>query len=227
LSIYEAFVHSGAHHACKVNIKKINSDDLENDNNLISSVFEGVDGILVAPGFGQRGFEGKIAAVKFARENQIPFLGICFGMQVACVEFARNVCGLEGANSTEIDKETPYPIIDLMREQKNIMVMGGSMRLGAYPCDLEEGSLALKVYQQSTIFERHRHRYEFNNDCRSILEKNGMSFSGINMRENLVEIVEIPSHRWFIGVQFHPEYQSTIEDGHPLFLSFVGECCKK
>ena len=227
LSIYEAFVHSGAHHACKVNIKKINSDDLENDNNLISSVFEDVDGILVAPGFGQRGFEGKIAAVKFAREKQIPFLGICFGMQVACVEFARNVCGLEGANSTEIDKETPYPIIDLMREQKNIVVMGGSMRLGAYPCDLEEGSLALKVYQQSTIFERHRHRYEFNNDCRSILEKNGMSFSGINMRENLVEIVEIPSHRWFIGVQFHPEYQSTIEDGHPLFLSFVGECCKK
>ena len=181
----------------------------------------GLDGILVAPGFGERGIEGKVKAVQYARENDIPFLGICLGMQMAVIEFARNILGLEGANSTEMDKDTPHPVISLMEEQKGIVDKGGTMRLGAWDCHLKEGSLAAEVYGTSDISERHRHRYEFNNAYKQQMEDAGLVASGLNPKTGLVEVVEIPSHPWFIGVQYHPEYKSTVANPHPLFVGFV------
>ena len=217
-SIYEAFVHAGAENECKVNVIPIHSESLERKDR---EQLEELDGILVAPGFGERGIEGKIDAIKYARENGVPFLGICLGMQCACVEFARNVMGLENAASVEMDAETPDPIIDLMDEQKKITQKGGTMRLGKYACNIEKGSLVEKVYGTDYIYERHRHRYEFNNSYLDTMKQKGMHATGINPDSGLVEIVEIKNHPWFIGVQFHPELKSTVENPHPLFVSFV------
>lgn len=218
-SIVEAFIHAGAVNGCKVRLKLINSDKLYDNN--IAQELEGVKGILVAPGFGSRGFDGKIAAVKYARENNIPFLGICLGMQCSVIEFARNVIGLQGANSTEMDLHTTYPVIDLMETQKNVTEKGGTMRLGAYPCTLTKDTKSFKAYKTKEISERHRHRYELNNQFIDLLKENGMVVSGTNPDTGLAEIVEIPSHRWFVGVQFHPEYKSTVLNPHPLFVDFV------
>lgn len=218
-SIAESFIHAGAANECKVEIRWIHSEDITSDN--ISGVFEGLHGVLVAPGFGERGIEGKIEAIRFARLNKIPFLGICLGMQCAVIEFARNVLGFNNAHSTEMFSDTPYPVIHLQEGQKNVTHKGGTMRLGAYPCELKPESLALKVYGRPSISERHRHRYEFNNAYLGDFEKAGMIASGLNPENKLVEIVEIPNHPWFIGVQFHPEYKSTVDNPHPLFSAFI------
>lgn len=221
-SIHEAFVHAGVANECKVNIIPIQSAQLNLNN--IGTKLADIHGILVAPGFGERGIEGKILTVQYARENNIPFFGICLGMQCAVVEYARNMLGLEGASSLEMDEDTPHPVITLMEEQKNIDQKGGTMRLGAYPCQLKTDSKAKKIYRSKLISERHRHRYEFNNNYMQQFEDGGMLTSGINPETKLVEIVEIPEHRWFVGVQFHPEYKSTVENPHPLFVSFVAAC---
>lgn len=218
-SIAEAFIHAGSVNECKVNIEWIQSELLASEQNIY--LLEGLDGILVAPGFGERGIEGKIRAIKFARENQIPFLGICLGMQCACVEFARNVLGLDEAASTEMNKLTPHPIIDLMENQKNLTQMGGTMRLGAYACQLKNNTHVYRAYQNVLVQERHRHRYEFNNQYLEAFEENGMICSGINPESKLVEIIELENHPWFVGVQFHPELKSTVDNPHPLFVSFV------
>jgi CTP synthase len=181
-----------------------------------------LDGILVAPGFGERGIEGKIEAVRYAREHKLPFLGICLGMQMAVIEYSRNVLGLKDANSTEMNQKTSNPVIDLMEDQKSITKKGGTMRLGSWKCELKENSIVAKVYQTKVIAERHRHRYEYNNRYREQLEKAGMTATGINPDTGLVEIIEIPSHPWFVGVQYHPEYKSTVANPHPLFVAFVG-----
>ena len=217
-SIAEAFIHAGVANEIKVNVKWISSETAE-DN--IEESLAGLDGILVAPGFGERGIQGKINAVKYARENNIPFLGICLGMQCAVIEFARNVVGLEDAHSFEMNPETPYPVIDLMHSQKDVSEKGGTMRLGAYPCKIEKGTNAFKIYGKSLIQERHRHRYEFNNDYLNQFNAAGMVTSGINPDTNLVEIVELPNHPFFVGVQFHPEYKSTVEAPSPLFVQFI------
>jgi len=180
-----------------------------------------LDGLLVAPGFGTRGVEGKISAIKFARENNIPFLGICLGMQCAVIEFARNVLGMEKANSTEFNNKTPWPVIDMMEEQKKISGLGGTMRLGKFDCTIQQGSKAFEVYQSEQISERHRHRYEFNNKFADDFSSNDMQLSGINKQGKLIEIIELKNHPWFIGVQFHPEYKSTVANPHPLFVNFV------
>jgi CTP synthase len=219
-SILESFIHAGAINEVKVNVRSIHSEYITKDN--FEQKMKGLDGILVAPGFGERGIEGKIKAVRFARENGIPFLGICLGMQMAVIEFGRNVLGLKDANSTEMDEQTPHPVISLMEEQKNITNMGGTMRLGAWDCDLKEGSLVARVYHGNThITERHRHRYEFNNAYKDQFEKAGLIASGINTDTQLVEIIELPDHPWFIGVQYHPEYKSTVANPHPLFVGFI------
>ncbi|MDR2126454.1 MAG: CTP synthase [Prevotellaceae bacterium] len=218
-SISESFVHAGAANECKVIVKTINSEKLNNDN--ANELLGEVNGILVAPGFGSRGIDGKFTAVKFARENNIPFLGLCLGMQCAVIEFARNVLGYSDANSAEMETATDHLVIDIMESQKKITEKGGTMRLGAYPCKLKKKSLAEKIYKQTTISERHRHRYEFNNVYMEEFAKAGMIATGINETSGLVEIIEIPSHRWFIGVQFHPEYKSTVLNPHPLFVGFV------
>jgi len=219
-SILESFIHAGAINEVKVNVHSIHSEYI-NDSNFEQKMM-GLDGILVAPGFGERGIEGKIKAVRYAREQGIPFLGICLGMQMAVIEFARNVLNLKGANSTEMDEHTLHPVISLMEEQKTITNKGGTMRLGAWDCDLKEGSLVQKVYHgKKSISERHRHRYEFNNDYKAAFEEAGLVASGINTATNLVEIVEIPDHPWFIGVQYHPEYKSTVANPHPLFVGFI------
>jgi CTP synthase len=218
-SIAEGFIHAGTAIECRVNIQWIHSESLTEEN--VKEKLAGLSGILVAPGFGHRGIEGKIAAIRYARENNVPFFGICLGMQCAVIEFARNVLGMTGAHSTEMDAATPYPVIDLLEGQKKVTHKGGTMRLGAYPCSLSEGSNAWSVYQKVTIYERHRHRYEFNNEYLSDFERAGMVATGINPEGGLVEIVEIKSHPYFIGVQFHPEYKSTVENPHPLFLGFV------
>jgi CTP synthase len=218
-SIIEAFVHAGAACECKVNLTLISSEELLPET--VAKKLEHLDGILVAPGFGERGLEGKIETVKFARENNLPFFGICLGMQVAVIEFARNVLGLKGANSTEMDPNTPHPVIGLMEDQKNVELMGGTMRLGSYPCELRKGSKAAQAYGKSKIKERHRHRYEFNNKYLSQMEKMGMIPSGINPETQLVEIIELKNHPWFLGTQFHPEYKSTVLNPHPLFVKFV------
>ena len=224
-SIAESFYHAGAANECKVKLKWIHSAKINEEN--LEEKLGDVDGILVAPGFGSRGIDGKIEAVKFARENGIPFLGICLGMQVAVVEYARNVIGWHDAHTTEIEHETTHPVIDLMEEQKSIKNLGGTMRLGAYDCELKEGTKVSDAYQVEKIEERHRHRYEFNNAFLQDFEYNGMIAAGKNPKTNLVEVVEIPSHPWFVGAQFHPEYKSTVEKPHPLFIAFVGATLKQ
>ncbi len=218
-SISEAFIHAGAENEVKVNINWIHSEELTVDN--VPEELNTLNGILVAPGFGERGIEGKIAAVQYARENNIPFLGICLGMQMAVIEFARNVLGFTDANSTEMDPNTTNAVIDLMEEQKNITNYGGTMRLGAWDCELAKNSKAKQIYKTNLISERHRHRYEFNNDYLDKIENAGMLATGKNPKTNLVEVIEIPSHPWFVGVQYHPEYKSTVLNPHPLFVDFV------
>ncbi|MDO1447767.1 CTP synthase [Rhodocytophaga aerolata] len=218
-SIVESFVHAGAHNECKVHIKWIQSETLLSHN--FEYTLSELDGIVVAPGFGQRGFEGKINAVRYARENGIPFFGICLGMQCASVEFARNVLGIKDACSSEMDPDTPNPVIDLMEDQKQITAKGGTMRLGAYACELKKGSKVNQIYGKTRISERHRHRYEFNNKYLEAFEKAGMIASGINPDSKLVEIIELKDHPWFVGAQFHPELKSTVMNPHPLFVTFV------
>ncbi|MBN2598122.1 CTP synthase [Labilibaculum sp.] len=218
-SIAESFLHAGSVNECKVNIQWIHSEKLTDKN--YQEELKGLKGILVAPGFGHRGIEGKILAVKYARENNVPFLGICLGMQVSVIEFARNVLKLEDADSLEMNPKSPYPVIDLMEEQKNVTEKGGTMRLGAYDCVLKDGSKALKAYGQKEISERHRHRYEFNNEYLEQYEAAGMKATGMNPDTGLVEVVELEGHKWFVGVQFHPEYKSTVIKPHPLFVEFV------
>lgn len=219
-SIVESFVHAGAINECKVKIEWIQSEHLEKRNFDFKKLGE-LDAMLVAPGFGDRGVEGKIKAVKYARENKMPFFGICLGMQVAMVEFARNVLGIKKAISSEVNSSTKEPIIDLMEDQKNITAKGGTMRLGAYPCVLKEGTKAADIYGADEIKERHRHRYEFNNLYLERFEEAGMTAAGINPQSELVEIMELKDHPWFIGTQFHPELKSTVLNPHPLFVSFV------
>lgn len=218
-SILESFTHAGAANECRVTIESIHSENITEEN--VEQKLKGLHGILVAPGFGNRGIEGKIIAIKYVRENNIPFFGICLGMQCAVVEFARNVLGLKEASSTELDKNTPHPVIDMMEEQKHIVNMGGTMRLGAYPCVLKENTVTRAIYDSSEISERHRHRYEFNNKYLSKYEAAGLIPVGINPKSNLVEIVELQNHPWFIGTQFHPELKSTVIHPHPLFVHFV------
>ncbi|MDF2453238.1 MAG: synthase [Bacteroidota bacterium] len=221
-SIAEAFIHAGAINDCKVKVEWIHSDGLTDEN--VKDKLKNLKGILVAPGFGNRGIEGKISAIKYARENKVPFLGICLGMQCSVIEFARNVLGLKDAHSREMNPATSAPVIDLLEAQKNISHMGGTMRLGSYPCRVEEGTLAYKIYGKTDINERHRHRYEFNNEYTNLFKEAGMVLSGVNPSAGLAEIVEIPNHPFYIGVQFHPEYKSTVENPHPLFVSFVNAC---
>ena len=224
-SILESFIHAGAANEVRVNVRSIHSEYItEND---IAEKLHGLDGILVAPGFGERGIEGKISAVQYARENGIPFLGICLGMQMAVIEYARNVLGLTDANSTEMDGNTTDPVIGLMQEQKTVVNKGGTMRLGAWDCELVKGSLVQEVYKGATeISERHRHRYEFNNEYKKQFEDAGLKTSGVNKETGLVEIIELPAHPWFIGVQYHPEYKSTVANPHPLFVGFVKAALK-
>ncbi len=220
ISINEALKHGGLVNNSDVKIEWIYAEDLEGDRPA-SDFLEGVNGILVPGGFGDRGIEGKIRAIQYARENRIPFFGICLGMQTAVIEFARNVAGYKGANSSEFDPATKYPVIDLMPEQKDIEDMGGTMRLGLYPCKLASGTESKKAYQEEIIYERHRHRYEFNNEYRNELGEKGMLFSGLSPDERLVEIIELKGHPWFVGVQFHPEFKSRPNRSHPLFADFI------
>ncbi len=218
-SILESFVHAGAMNECKVKIIDVHSETITEDN--VAEKLSKLDGLLVAPGFGNRGVEGKISAVKYARENNLPFFGICLGMQMAVIEYARNVLGWADAHSTEMIKETQHPVIDLMDEQKDVTAKGGTMRLGAYPCTIKEGTLAHTIYGTTEISERHRHRWEFNNKFITDFEKSGMVPSGKNPSTGLVEIVELPNHPFFIGVQYHPELKSTVENPQPIFVHFV------
>ena len=217
-SIIEAFVHAGSINNTRVNVNLINSEEIDDQN--VKEKIGSLDGILVGPGFGKRGIEGKILAIKYARENLMPFFGICLGLQCAVIEFARNVCGLKDANSTEFEK-TKNNVIDLMENQRNVQQKGGTMRLGAYPAIIEEGTIAARAYKQTSISERHRHRYEINNDFRELLASKGMIFSGKSPDNQLIEIAELKSHPWFLGVQFHPELKSRAITGHPLFIDFI------
>lgn len=223
-SILESFIHAGAINEVTVKVVNVHSEFITQEN--VAEKLSGLDGLLVAPGFGVRGIEGKIVAVQYARENELPFFGICLGMQMAVIEFARNVLGLSEAHSTEMDPSTPDPVIDMMEEQKKITIMGGTMRLGAYPCEIKEGSLAEVIYGKNSVSERHRHRYEFNNEYLEDFEGNGMIPSGINPETGLVEIMEIPGHPFFIGVQYHPELKSTVESPAPLFVHFIAAAKK-
>ncbi|MHB1398842.1 MAG: CTP synthase [Trichloromonadaceae bacterium] len=224
-SLAEALIHGGIGNNCRVNLKYVDSESLERHG--VGETFAEVDGILVPGGFGERGSEGKIDAIRFARENKLPFFGICLGMQMAVVEFARNVCGIEDAYSAEFREEAKNPIIHIMEGQKTIARKGGTMRLGSYPCVLTEGSQARRIYGQQKINERHRHRYEFNNAYREVLQKAGLVISGIYPEGDLVEVVEIADHPWFLGCQYHPEFRSRPMQPHPLFESFVGACLKR
>lgn len=223
-SILESFIHAGAMNEVKVQVVNVHSEFISDDN--VAEKLQGLDGLLVAPGFGMRGIEGKIIAVQYAREQALPFFGICLGMQMAVIEFARNVLGVADAHSTEMDVNTPNPVISMMEEQKKIKMMGGTMRLGAYPCEIQAGTLAHQIYGEEKITERHRHRYEFNNDYLEQFEKNGMLASGKNPETGLVEIMEIPEHPFFIGVQYHPELKSTVERPAPLFVGFIAAAKK-
>lgn len=223
-SISEAIVHASSANECRVNVRMIHSESIDNSNVVIR--LEGLNGIIVAPGFGGRGIEGKITAIKFAREEKIPFLGICLGMQCAVIEFARNVIKLKEAHSTEINPKTPHPVIDMMENQTKITGLGGSMRLGSYTCDIVKGSKVHKLYQTLSIEERHRHRFEFNNKYFDLFSEAKMKPVGINPNEKLVEIIELEDHPWFIGVQFHPEYKSTVANPHPLFIGLIAEAKK-
>ncbi len=218
-SILEAFIHAGAENEVKVNVESIHSEFIT--DNVIANTISKLDGVLVAPGFGERGIEGKIKAVQYAREHKIPFLGICLGMQMAVIEYGRNVCAFAKANSTEMNPETPHPVIDIMEAQKTIKNMGGTMRLGAWECELVPNSIVSAVYGQETILERHRHRYEFNDEYRRQLVAAGLKITGTNPETGLVEIIELEDHPWFVGVQYHPEYKSTVSNPHPLFVAFV------
>ncbi len=225
-SVYEALVHGGIANNCKVEIEKVDSEDIEKEG--ADKFLKNVSGILVPGGFGYRGIEGKIKAINFARINKIPYLGLCLGMQCAAIEFARNVCGLKNANSTEFNKKTPYPVISLLEEQKKITGLGGTMRLGVYPCRIKKNTKIYSlVYKKETILERHRHRYEFNNKYKKIFEKKGMFFSGIYPKNNLVEIIELKDHPYFIAVQFHPEFKSKPDNAHPLFREFIKAALEK
>jgi CTP synthase len=217
-SIAESFIHAGSQNDCKVNVKWISSEEIDKES--VESILKGLDAVLVAPGFGERGLEGKIAAIRYVRENKIPFLGICLGMQMAVVEFSRNVLGFD-ASTTELNPKTKYPVIDMMEEQKKITTKGGTMRLGAYACKLKKGSKANHIYGDTMIHERHRHRYEFNNKYLDQIEEAGMKAVGINPESGLVEVIELKDHPWFVGVQFHPELKSTVLNPHPLFVKFV------
>jgi len=223
-SILEAFTHAGAANEVKVNVKSIHSEHINSAN--IAALFSDLDGVLVAPGFGERGIEGKIEAIKYVRENNIPFFGICLGMQMAVIEFARTVLGHKDANSSEMNDSTENPVIDLMEDQKQIEEMGGTMRLGSWGCTISKPSIAYDAYKSNAINERHRHRYEFNNLYKSEIEANGMIATGINAETGLVEIIEIPKHCWFVGVQYHPEYKSTVAKPHPLFKAFIKAALK-
>ena len=223
-SILEAFTHAGAANEVKVNVKSIHSEHINSVN--ISALFSDLDGVLVAPGFGERGIEGKIEAIKYVRENNIPFFGICLGMQMAVIEFARTVLDHKDANSSEMNDSTENPVIDLMEDQKQIEEMGGTMRLGSWGCTISKPSIAYDAYKSNAINERHRHRYEFNNLYKSEIEANGMIATGINAETGLVEIIEIPKHCWFVGVQYHPEYKSTVAKPHPLFKAFIKAALK-
>jgi len=218
-SITESFVHASAANECEIDLKMIHSESIESGN--LSKKLKNLDGIVVAPGFGDRGIEGKILACKYAREHKIPFLGICLGMQCAVIEFARNVLKYKDAHSTEMDPKTTHPVIDLMEEQKRITNLGGTMRLGSYPCTLDKKSKVYGFYKETVIAERHRHRFEFNNKYLKEFREAGMKTIGINEKNNLVEIIELENHPWFIGVQFHPEYRSTVANPHPVFVNFV------
>jgi len=223
-SILESFIHSGAVNEVKVEVTAIHSEHINKEN--IAEKLENFNGVLVAPGFGERGIEGKIEAIKYVRLKKIPFFGICLGMQMAVIEFCRNVLNMDSANSTEMDKKTTCPVIDLMDDQKNIVNKGGTMRLGSWNCKLNDDSLVHKIYNTNTIDERHRHRYEFNSEYIKEIEDNGLIATGINIDTGLVEIVELKNHPWFIGVQFHPEYKSTVLNPHPLFVSFISAALK-
>ncbi len=227
ISVAESLHHAGYKYDTKININWVDSETLEGPNVDLKKVFKNSKGILVPGGFGSRGIKGKLKAITYARENDIPFLGICLGMQLAVIEFAKNVCGLDDANSTEFDATTTEPIIDLMAEQKSIINMGGTLRLGNYECTLKKDTLAYKLYKTDHILERHRHRYEFNNKYREILKEKGMVFSGINEEANLVELVELPNQKFFIACQFHPEFKSRPTRPHPLFDGFIRACIKK
>ena len=222
-SILESLVHAGSVNETKVNVHSIHSEHIDDE---INEKILKLDGLIVAPGFGSRGIEGKIKSIKSARENNIPFFGICLGMQMAVIEFSRNVLNLKDSNSTEMDENTSNPVISLMQDQKNITNMGGTMRLGSWDCELIENSRVMSIYNSKQIKERHRHRWELNNKYLDDLQDAGLKASGINSKTGLVEIVELPSNDWFIGVQFHPEYKSTVENPHPLFVSFVSACLK-
>ncbi len=218
-SIAESFIHAGAVNECKVNVEWIHAEDIDNHN--VGKYLDSVDGILVAPGFGERGIEGKIEAVRYARENKIPFFGICLGLQCAVIEFARNVLKMKNANSTEMVPKTKYPVIDLMEDQKTVVNYGGTMRLGSYDCDVKKSTKAFSVYGHAKIKERHRHRYEFNNKYLEQFESNGFKASGTNPETGLVEVMELKDHPWFVGTQYHPELKSTVLNPHPLFVKFV------
>ena len=222
-SVYESITHAGIANDCAVRVQRIDAEDLETEG---TDILKSLDGILIPGGFGDRGIEGKILAAQFARENQIPFLGLCLGMQIAVIEFARNVAGLKEANSAEFDAKTPHPVIHIMEEQKALKTKGGNMRLGAYDCTLSKDSFSYFAYDSETISERHRHRYEFNNDYREILLEKGIRFAGINPEKDLVEIIEMPEHPWFVAVQFHPEFKSKPHAAHPLFANFIASTLK-
>ena len=227
-SIYEAFIHAGAVNECKVKVVPVHSEQLEGEARDIAGFLKDrFDGILVAPGFGERGIEGKIEAVRYVRENKIPFFGICLGMQCAVVEFSRNVADIGEAGSSEVDDKTASPVIDLMEDQKNIATKGGTMRLGAYDCNLKAGTKTAAAYGKLQISERHRHRYEFNNAYLERLTEAGLTIAGVNPTTNLVEVVEIDDHPYFVGVQYHPELKSTVENPHPLFVSFVAAAMER
>ena len=218
-SIMESFIHGGAMNECKVNLHMVHSEDI--NENSVGALLKNLDAILVAPGFGVRGIEGKISAIKYARMNKVPFLGICLGMQCAVIEFARNILNYKDAHSTEMNSKTKYPVIDIMENQKKISGLGGTMRLGSYPCKISTHTRVYQIYNKTDVRERHRHRYEFNNKYLDDYNEAGMITSGINKKDNLVEIIELKNHPWFVGVQFHPEYKSTVANPHPIFVSFV------
>ncbi len=218
-SIIESFVHAGAANNARVDLEWLAAEDLEQDTD--GAIMKSIDGVLIPGGFGERGFEGKLNAIKYARENDMPFFGICLGLQCAVVEFARNVCGIEGADSRELNLDAKHPLIDFQPGQEGIERMGGTMRLGAYPCDIKPKSRVFEIYGKKSISERHRHRFEVNNKYKKLLSKKGLRFSGICPQNNLVEIIELPNHPWFIGVQFHPELRSRVASPHPLFVDFV------
>lgn len=219
LSVNESLIHGGIRNDSEVKVIRIDAEDIERDG--CETYLQGLDGVVVPGGFGDRGTQGKIMAAQYARENQIPYFGLCLGMQIGVIEFARNVIGLEGANSTEFDKETPHPVIHIMEDQKNLSDKGATMRLGACPCQLKPNSIAAQSYGKEEVSERHRHRFEFNNKYRKAMEENGLRISGVNPERDLVEIVEMEDHPWFVGVQFHPEFQSKPTKAHPLFASFI------